>query len=174
MNYHLARFVFVILLVTWVQARAEIRDISIPGLKNFQVNNARMVSAALPNKTHFESLKSMGVTKVIDLIPGDRSEESILLEKLQLDYHNIPVVWGNPTLDNFREYVSTMKRFESSEGIILTHCQLNWRGAVFTYLYRVTQLGEPRERAAQDLRSIWQPDKTWQGFIDKVLAHYQS
>lgn len=126
----------------------------------------------MPNQGHFETLKAMGVTKVIDLIPGDRNEESSLMNELNLTYYNIQVEWENPTLKNFREYILTIKQFNKSEGITLTHCRLNWRGAVFTYLYRVTQLKESEELAKQEMLAIWEPNETWQDFIDAVIAKH--
>ena len=143
-------------------------------LENYQVNTPDMVSSGLPSRQHFEALQSQGVTRVIDLIPGDRTEEIALLEELGLDYHNIQVDWHNPTLTNFQDYVGAMNSEASSTdtGITLTHCKLNWRGAVFTYLYRVTQLNERDEIAKGDLLAIWTPDDTWQAFIDDVKKHY--
>lgn len=141
-------------------------------LKNYHIDTPNMVSSGMPNQGHFETLKNMGVTKVIDLLPGDRKEESSLMKELNLTYYNIQVEWGNPTLENFREYILTMKQFNKSEGITLTHCRLNWRGAVFTYLYRVTQLKESAERAKQDMLAIWVPNEIWQGFIDKVISKH--
>lgn len=143
-------------------------------LRNFQVNTANMVSSGLPNRIHFETIKANGVLNVIDLLPDDRSAEIKLMNAIGLKYHNVAVEWKNPTLANFEEYVAAMKSFEASGGITLTHCKLNWRGAVFTYLYRVTQLKEPEAIAKEDLDAIWQPDETWQAFIDEVKAKYKS
>ena len=57
---------------------------------------------------------------------------------------------------------------------VLTHCRKNWRGAVFTYLYRVTQLDEADAVARQDLATTWQPNDTWQAFIEQVKKAYAS
>lgn len=142
-------------------------------LKNYQVNTPKMVSSGLPTQQHFEALKTMGVTTVIDLIPGDRADEIKLMAKLGLPYHNISVDWDKPTVENFEEYVILMNQSLSSEGITLTHCRLNWRGAVFTYLYRTTQLDEPEESAQKDLDAIWQANDVWLAFIDKVKTKYK-
>lgn len=129
------------------------------------------MSSGLPTEAQFKAFKSLGVNKVIDLIPGDRSGEAELVNGLGLEYHNVQVVWDNPTLENFQQYVVFMS--SGKEGITLTHCKLNWRGAVFTYLYRVTQLGEDESVAKQDLLAIWQPDEIWSDFIDRVLLNYR-
>jgi len=132
-----------------------------------------MVSAGMPTQQHFEALKTMGVTTVIDLLPGDRSSEMELMDKLEMPYHNISVDWSNPTVENFEQYVILMDKSLSNEGITLTHCKLNWRGAVFTYLYRTTQLNEPEELAKKDLDAIWRANGVWQAFIDQIKAKYK-
>lgn len=166
----------VLLAVLTLSAKVMASDLSanesLAELKNYQVNNTKMVSAGLPNKHHFEALKAMGITHVVDLIPDDRTEQIALMKRLNLQYHNIAVEWENPTLENFREYVQIMQKNDQGPSVTLTHCRLNWRGAVFTYLYRVTQLGEPEAIAQRDMLAIWQPNKKWQDFINHVLAAY--
>lgn len=147
--------------------RAQLSD-----LKNYQVNTGTMISSGLPSQAHFKIFKEMGITKVVDLIPGERAEESSYVKTLGLAYYNIQVDWENPTVENFSDYVSVMKQDPDTDGITLTHCRLNWRGAVFTYLYRVTQLGESEEIAKRDLLDTWEPNETWKNFIDEVKAQY--
>ena len=142
-------------------------------LRNFQVNTSKMVSSGLPTQQQFEALKTMGITRVIDLIPGDRSDEANLMVALNMPYHNIQVDWENPTVENFEQYVEIMNQSYNGDGITLTHCKLNWRGAVFTYLYRTTQLNESEEMAKRDLAASWpQPNDVWLAFIEKVKAKY--
>ena len=173
MNIQLIAAVTLLILSMVAKASDTSTTTSLADLKNYQVNNAKMVSAGLPNKQHFEALKTMGVTHVVDLIPDDRTEQMAWMKKLDFQYHNIAVDWQNPTLKNFHDYVSAMQQSEKTRGITLTHCRLNWRGAVFTYLYRVTQLGEAEADAKQDMLAIWTPNDTWQHFINQVLAAYQ-
>ena len=130
------------------------------------------MSAGLPNQSHFETLKSAGVNTVIDLIPGDRANETKMVTARGLSYANIAVDWENPTLENFKSYVNLMKTSASKQEKVLTHCRLNWRGAVFTYLYRVTQLQESEAIAKRDMHAIWQPNDTWKNFIKQVKNHY--
>jgi hypothetical protein len=156
-----------------VGASANKGEAVLSDLKNYQVNTSTMVSAGLPTKAHFEALKINGVQNVVDLIPGDRSDEVKLMKSLQLEYYNIAVEWQNPTLKNFADYVLAMQQSERNGGVTLTHCKLNWRGAVFTYLYRVTHLGAAEAIAKQDLLATWSPNKTWQAFIEEVKAKYE-
>lgn len=159
-------FIFIISLILTNLTYA--KKTSLVDLENYQENTSKMVSSGLPTQQHFEQLKEMGVAHVIDLIPGDRSDEANLTKALALNYHNIQVEWKNPTVANFNEYAAKMNEFSQAEGKILTHCRLNWRGAVFTYLYRVTHLKEDEAIAKADMIAIWQPDETWQNFIDEV------
>jgi len=62
----------------------------------------------------------------------------------------------------------------SHDDKVLTHCKLNWRGAVFTYLYRITALGEPELSAKQDLLAIWQPNQTWFTFMNTVIDDFNA
>lgn len=159
-------------LPTWVSASEDGMNNTLDTLKNYRINSEKMISAGLPSPQQFALLRQAGVQHVVDLIPGDRSEERQLMASLELDYHNIPVDWEHPKLTDFKQYVATMNANLNQEGKTLTHCKLNWRGAVFTYLYQVTQLGIDETLARETLEAIWQPNETWQAFIDDVKAHY--
>ncbi|RDV24095.1 hypothetical protein DXV75_15515 [Alteromonas aestuariivivens] len=145
---------------------------ALASLLNYQVNTASMVSSGQPDKIQFEALAASGVSAVIDLVPGDRTQEQQWMQELGLDYRNIQVDWDNPTLADFATYVAYLNQFENQPGGTLTHCRKNWRGAVFTYLYRVTQLNHEESVAYQDMVAIWQPNETWLKFIEQVKAAY--
>lgn len=147
-------------------------EVTLDSLTNYQVNNDRMVSSGLPSAAHFQLLKDEGISRVIDLIPGERGQEKLMVEALSLDYHNIQVEWEHPTLANFKDYTGYMAQENSTDDKVLTHCKLNWRGAVFTYLYRITALGESELLAKQDLLAIWQPNQTWFQFINTVIDDF--
>lgn len=163
------KFIYILVSIIYIFTNAgHANESSLADLENYQMNTQKMVSSGLPTQQHFEQLKSFGVAHVIDLIPGDRTEEASLMKTLTLNYHNIQVEWKNPTIENFNEYALKMNEFNQQDGKILTHCRLNWRGAVFTYLYRVIHLNENDEIAKADMLKIWQPDETWQKFINEV------
>lgn len=147
---------------------------SLATLKNFQQNASFMFSSGLPDAEQLAQLKGKGVTHVIDLIPGNRADEIITTSELGLDYFNVPVDWEGPTLANFLNYAAFMKSVDSEEEKVLTHCKLNWRGAAFTYLYRVNVLGESEKTAKKDLMAIWHPNPTWFAFMNDVISHYNA
>lgn len=141
-------------------------------LTNYQENAPFMVSSGLPDAAHLSLLKEKGVTHVIDLIPGDRASEILTTSELGLDYFNVPVDWEGPTLANFLNYAAFMQNVDTSKDKVLTHCRLNWRGAAFTYLYRINVLGESEPTAKKDLMAIWHPNPTWYAFMNEVISHY--
>jgi protein tyrosine phosphatase (PTP) superfamily phosphohydrolase (DUF442 family) len=147
---------------------------SLTSLTNLQNNNDFMISSGLPAKAHLAILKEDGVGYVIDLIPGDRSQEIMSTAELELTYFNVPVEWEKPMLTDFLNYSAFMQRIDRSSEKVLTHCKLNWRGASFTYLYRVNVLGEDENMAKKDLLAIWQPNPTWYAFMEDVIAHYNA
>ena len=147
---------------------------SLASLTNLQTNNDFMYSSGLPAKTHLSLLKNQGVSHVVDLIPGDRSQEIISASEIGLTYFNVPVDWEKPALADFLNYAAFMQGVDQKSDKVLTHCKLNWRGASFTYLYRVNVLGEDEAIAKKDLLSIWQPNPTWYQFMDNVIAHYNA
>ena len=155
-------------------ATAPQAEVTLASITNYQVNNDHMVSSGLPSAAHFQLLKDEGVNRVIDLIPGDRLQEQQVVEGLSLNYHNVQVEWENPTLANFKAYIGYMTLGNSNDDKVLTHCKLNWRGAVFTYLYRITALGEPELSAKQDLLAIWQPNQTWFTFMNTVIDDFNA
>ena len=141
-------------------------------LTNFQENAPFMYSSGLPDASHLSLLKEKGVTHVVDLIPGDRTSEILTTSELGLDYFNVPVDWEGPTLANFLNYAAFMQAVDENEDKVLTHCKLNWRGAAFTYLYRINVLGENELTAKKDLMAIWHPNPTWYAFMSEVITHY--
>ena len=144
-----------------------------------ELNNGRALTLydlgrlVLAKRTGLLSLlKEKGVTHVVDLIPGDRTSEILTTSKLGLDYFNVPVDWEGPTLATFLNYAAFMQTVDIKEDKVLTHCKLNWRGAAFTYLYRINVLGENEQTAQKDLMAIWHPNPTWFAFMNEVIAHY--
>ena len=143
-------------------------------LTNYQENAPFMYSSGLPDASHLSLLKEKGVTHVIDLIPGNRASEILTTSELGLDYFNVPVDWEGPTLANFLNYAAFMQSVDVNEDKVLTHCKLNWRGAAFTYLYRINVLGESELTAKKDLMAIWHLTPTWYAFMSEVIAHYNT
>ena len=141
-------------------------------IKNYQQLTPQFASAGLPTNEQLTSLKQNGFTHIINLIPGDFSEEASLSQQLELGFKQIPVDWHNPTMDDYMQFVDTMTAFkkQNPDGKILLHCQLNYRASAFAYLYQVTQNKQNPAQAKAVLNQIWQPEGKWQQLIDEVIA----
>ena len=70
------------IFASYLNASESSLDAPLSDLKNYHVDTPNMASSGMPNQGHFETLKAMGVTKLIDLLPGDRTEQASLINEL--------------------------------------------------------------------------------------------
>ena len=160
-------FIFFFITSFIFSASASKLDDSLAKITNFHFVSRQLASSGLLDLDDYEHIKQYGFKHVINLIPGDQTEERKTVKSLGLSYEQISVDWSEPTLQNFEDFAKLMKNY--GEDKIYVHCEANFRASTFVYLYRVTQLGVTQEKAKKDLLKIWQPSETWQGYIEKVL-----
>jgi len=151
---------------------------TIEQVTNFRQLSPVFSSSGMPSDKAFIALSQAGYKHVINLIPGDFSEEEQALKLLNISFQQIEVDWHAPTLVNFQNFVTLMKSYQPQEEQqvdekVLLHCRLNYRASAFAYLYQVTQLGVDEQQAKAMMLSVWQPQDTWQRYIEQVLQHYQ-
>jgi hypothetical protein len=77
------------------------------------------------------------------------------------------VIWEHSQPSDLEKFIDSMQQFCGVKFFV--HCVLNLRVSVFVYLYRVIVLQEISTTAHDDLLKIWQPDETWQTFINATL-----
>lgn len=53
---------------------------------------------------------------------------------------------------------------------LFIHCAANLRVSAFLYIYRLTTQETDHQQACLDLVKIWQPNQTWQNFINHQLS----
>ena len=97
------------------------------------------------------------------------TDEAKLVQSADMQYINIPVDFRQPLLSDLQEFIHVMQ--DNQNKCKLVHCAYNWRVSSFVYLYRVLVEHQDQLQAQQDMLAIWQPDDTWQSFIDDCLAH---
>lgn len=180
--------ILVIFATLTLQTFANNSASALSDIKNFRVNSPTLASAGMPEEAQFSVLKQQGFTHIINLIPGKFSAEEELTKTLGIDFKQIPIVWHQPTIEDFKVFVTTMNKYTAhtnskannktdsvnKQPKVLVHCQLNYRASAFVYLYQVTQLGMDPEQAQQQLHTVWQPEGIWQHFIEEVIKHYKS
>lgn len=122
-----------------------------------------------PTIEQFTEIKNAGYNTVINLaVPtseGAIANEREIVEALGMQYFHIPVIWDNPTIEDFNQFSSVMQN--NSEQSIFVHCAKNMRVSAFVYLYRRSHEGISEEQAKEELYKIWQPNPIWQAFIDR-------
>ena len=137
---------------------------------NFVQIRDRLATAGQPTIEQFTAIKNAGYTIVINLaVPsseGAISNEREIVEGLGMQYFHIPVVWDNPTIEDFNQFSTVLQAY--AEQSIFVHCAKNMRVSAFVYLYRRSHENISEAQAKAQLNQIWQPNPTWQAFIETV------
>jgi protein tyrosine phosphatase (PTP) superfamily phosphohydrolase (DUF442 family) len=144
-------------------------------IDNFLALSDSIATAGQPNELQFAALKTSGYQVVVNLaLPTSTNaiaHEQDLVEAQGMKYVHIPVVWENPTIDDFDRFMQTMN--ENANQKVLVHCAMNMRVSAFMYLYRRIHDCISADEANQALQKIWTPNPIWQQFMEQVLERYQ-
>lgn len=151
----------------WTRLAARCR---LPALINF-VRLGTTGTAGQPRPEHFAVLAKAGYDTVINLATASSSnalpDEAQLCAQQGLRYCHIPVIWEQPTENDFDQFSALMATLQERK--VFVHCALNMRVSAFMFLHRILNLGESVEAASQDLQRVWTPDANWQAFIERML-----
>ncbi|MBP0019977.1 MAG: protein tyrosine phosphatase family protein [Cyanobacteria bacterium SBLK] len=141
---------------------------------NFVQINDRLATAGQPTETQFEEVKKAGYDLIVNLALSNSTNaiphEAEIIDRNNMEYVHIPVIWENPTLEDFQEFVKVMQ--QNSERKVFVHCAMNMRVSTFVYLYRWLCDRVDEQEARQVLDKIWTPDEVWQAFIEKIQKNY--
>ena len=142
-------------------------------IKTYRKISDTLHTAAQPTAEQFKSIKQAGVDLVINLAlsdsPGAIENEGDIVQECAMDYIHIPVDFKKPETGDLDRFFQAMD--QNKEKNILVHCAYNWRVSSFVYLYRVITQDCDEDTAKQDMLDVWEPDETWQSFIDACLAN---
>jgi protein tyrosine phosphatase (PTP) superfamily phosphohydrolase (DUF442 family) len=142
---------------------------------NFLEISDTIGTAGQPIPSQFSAIKAAGYDVVVNLAMPDSANalpnEQQLVSGQGMLYVHIPVVWERPTAQNLEQFFDVMARCRGKR--VFVHCAMNMRVSVFVYLYRVIWLGDSQDSARVDLLQIWQPNATWQRFLDDSLDEYR-
>ena len=133
-----------------------------------------LASSGQPTAAQFQVQAEAGVQRVVYLAFTDHetslANEDRVVRGLGMAFVQVPVVWVNPTVEDFELFAAVMA--QGGDQKTLVHCQVNWRASSFSFLYRVIHDKVPMDDAVVDLTSIWTPTEPWRQFIVDVLdAH---
>lgn len=146
--------------------------IAIMKIRNYRLIADRTATAGQPTEDQFRTVKSSGFDVVINLsmptsdlaLPDERN----IVTELGMKYAHIPVHFEEPTSLDFRIFSFVLDCFNSKR--VLVHCVANKRVSVFMFLYRIKRRRVSIQEARRDLLAIWEPNETWQRFIDQQLS----
>lgn len=143
-------------------------------IKDFLQISDRISTAGQPTSEEFLTIKDSGHDTVINLAladsPGAIADESRIVRDLGLQYVHIPVQWDAPNPKDALRFFEAMN--QRADETIFIHCAANKRVSAFLFLYRVLCLGENQAIAQNTLHRIWEPDPTWQTFINTMLKSF--
>ena len=152
---------------------------SVSDIYNFIQIDDLVATAGQPSEEQFRSARDAGYEVVINLAPDGLEtslpEEKELLRSLGIDYHQIPVAWTEPRLDQLQQFEELMAAIAGRRTLI--HCQANYRVTAFFALYATAKLGWNDEQADALISRIWishQIDDTWKGFIAAARQRLQT
>jgi len=145
-------------------------------IKTYRKISNNLHIAAQPTTEQFKLLKKAGVDLVINLAlsdsPGAIKQEADVVQECAMVYIHIPVDFKKPEITDLEHFFQIMD--QSKDKNVLVHCAYNWRVSSFVFLYRVIKQGCDQEIARQAMLEIWEPDETWQAFIDASLENKNS
>lgn len=139
-------------------------------IKNFIAVSDRLGTAGQPLEDELDDIIDEGYEVVINISTNDSPDcppdEAGYFEIRDIPYHHIPVVWTEPTLENFNAFVDLMDGL--SEKKVFLHCAANIRVSAFTALYGQLRWGWTTERADSHFTALWEPNETWLEFVQRV------
>ncbi len=150
--------------------------VDVKAIRDYLAIAPTLATAGQPTAEQFVALAQAGYQVVINLALSTADtaipHEAELVKSLGMTHFHVPVVWDAPTPMDLEIFFRVMER--NSRHSIFVHCARNQRVAVFVYLYRILRQGVDEATARVDLYRIWQPNPTWQAFIDRAQAQTKS
>jgi protein tyrosine phosphatase (PTP) superfamily phosphohydrolase (DUF442 family) len=130
-----------------------------------------LATSGQPTAEQFAEIAAAGYTLIVNLATPASSnwnpEEPAIVAALKMDYWGIPIEWDYPSLGDFEDLADLLDAH--AEQKVWVHCAKNMRVSAMIYLYHRLRKGYTPEVCQQYLEQIWQPNQTWQRFIDAVI-----
>ena len=140
-------------------------------LEGYLEYSPHLSSSGQPTAAELELLRDAGFERIVYIAFSDHDNalpnEDRLAKSLGMEYLHVPVDWEAPAASDFYLVAGALE--EAPAKRTLLHCQVNYRASAFAFLYRVIYQGVPVADARRDMERIWQPNRTWQRYMDSLL-----
>jgi uncharacterized protein (TIGR01244 family) len=142
-------------------------------ISNALVVDDRLTTSGQPTEDQLRRAAAEGFDTVVNLAPHDSDnalpDEAGLVHALGMTYYNLPVVFTDPTADDFAAFEKVMAEL-SPDSRALIHCAANFRVSAFYSLFAMKHLGWSAERASTFRAQIWNGSDypIWEAFISQI------
>lgn len=96
-----------------------------------------------------------------------KNEQELVMDN-GMAYVHIPVEWSAPTRENLEKFFHFFSSYHQFKTFV--HCAKNMRVSSFIFLYRTLQENKNPQVCLADLLTIWNPNSTWQTYMDRMLV----
>ncbi len=147
----------------------------------FNILNFNKVSESLscsgqPSESQLQKIADENFSVIINLGLNDQDyslpNEKFSVEKLNIKYFHLPILFDNPTIQDLTLFFEKMKENENEK--ILVHCAANYRASVFVALHLFTVKKIQENEIENFITEVWMPDHKWQAFIDEAIEYIKS
>ncbi|MEO6632432.1 MAG: protein tyrosine phosphatase family protein [Mucilaginibacter sp.] len=140
---------------------------------NFKQANRLLACAGQPTETQLKQLADEKYEVIINLaMPTGKfalPNEETIVAALGIAYLPIPVVFDDPQLSELSAFINYMDQHSGKKTMV--HCAANYRASAFTGLYLFNKGEMDAAQMQEFIEDVWQPDDTWQQFIDESLEY---
>jgi uncharacterized protein (TIGR01244 family) len=146
---------------------------SVDEIYNVREVDDRLITSGQPTEDQLRAVAAAGIDTVVNLAPHDAGnalpDEPGLVRALGMAYRHVPVVFANPTEEDFADFEQVMAGLPP-ESRTLLHCAANFRVSAFYGLYAVKHLGWSVEQAEAFRAPIWEGSDypVWEAFISRM------
>lgn len=158
-----------------IQSRLKPKQ-GIEDILNYRYISDNLATSGQPTAEEFTLISRAGYQTVLNLAPPNAANalpnEQAITTNLGMNYINIPVVWANPTIEDFNQFCDVMKSHKDRP--IFVHCAMNMRVSAFVYLYRRLILGVSASEAYASMLTVWEPNAIWEKFIETAITAYST
>src|SRR5687768_9337704 len=149
---------------------------AVTDIYNYLRIDEQLATGGQPSEDELAAAAADGVEVVINLALHDDQRYSLAdepgcVQRLGMQYINIPVQFDHPTEDDLMAFFEAMETNHGKK--VLLHCAANKRVTSFLGLYRAIRHNWFLDRAFAPMKEIWEPNPVWSSFIDAMLAKHR-